>query len=129
MTSETLPISNNDLPSSPEEDYKNLPDCTDLGHIPGNFGWPIIGNMIEWVRDLRGMVERRVAKYGPVSRVNIIGSKGIMVVGPDVMQRILLDKDKNFSNEMGFKKNLGKFFEGGILLRDFDEHKVQRRIF
>ncbi len=29
------------------------PDCIELDHIPGNFGWPFIGNMIEWVRDLR----------------------------------------------------------------------------
>jgi cytochrome P450 len=129
MTSESIALDHSELTSPDEEDYKNQPDCIELDHIPGNFGWPFIGNMIEWVRDLRGMVERRMAEHGPVSRINIMGNKGIMVTGPDVMQRILLDKDKNFSNEMGFKKNLGKFFEGGILLRDFDEHKVQRRIF
>lgn len=110
-------------------DYRDFPDCTDLEHIPGDFGLPVIGNMIDFVKDLRGMVDRRVAKYGPVSRINIIGSKGLLVAGPDIMQQVLLDKDKNFSTEMGFKKNLGKFFEGGILLRDFDEHKIQRRIF
>ena len=110
-------------------DYRNEPDCTDLKHIPGDFGLPVIGNMIAFVKDLRGMVERRTRKYGPISRINIIGSKGLLVTGPDIMQRVLLDKDKDFSNEMGFKKNLGRFFEGGILLRDFEEHKMQRRIF
>ena len=112
-----------------EHNYRDYPDCIKLDHIPGDFGLPVIGNMIDFVKDLRGMVDRRTAKYGPVSRINIIGSKGLLVSGPDIMQQVLLDKDKNFSTEMGFKKNLGKFFEGGILLRDFEEHKIQRRIF
>jgi cytochrome P450 len=112
-----------------EQDYKTQPDCTDLGHIPGNWGLPIIGHMLPWVKDMRGMLEKHARQYGPVSKVNIMGNKGVMVTGPDIMQEALLDKDRNFSNEMAYQNTIGKFFEGGILLKDFDDHKIQRRIF
>ncbi|MCB1615923.1 MAG: cytochrome P450 [Pseudomonadales bacterium] len=109
--------------------YKLEPDNTSLDRFPGNFGLPIIGHMIEFVKDLRGLVTRQIEKHGAVSKINFMGNKGLLVAGPDAMQKILLDPNRDFSNEMGFKNNLAKFFEGGILLRDFDEHKVQRRIF
>jgi len=111
------------------EDYKLQPDATDLGHIPGTFGYPVIGHMIDFVKDLRGMVDNNRRKHGNISKINIMGNKGLLVSGPEHMQEILLDKNRNFSNEMAFRNSLAKFFEGGILLRDFDEHKVQRRIF
>lgn len=110
-------------------DYKNHPDCTDLPHIPGTYGLPLLGHMIEFVKDLRGMVDNNVQKYGPIAKINLNNNKGVLVAGPDYMQAILLDKERNYSTEMAYRNTLGKFFPGGILLKDFDEHKVQRRIF
>ena len=45
-----------------EHNYRDYPDCIKLDHIPGDFGLPVIGNMIDFVKDLRGMVDRRTAK-------------------------------------------------------------------
>lgn len=115
--------------NSIDQSYKNEPDCTDLSNIPGNWGLPFIGHMISWVKDMRGMIEDHKKTYGLLSKVNIMGNKGVMVSGPDFVQEALLDKNRNFSNEMAYRNTLGMFFEGGILLKDFDEHKVQRRIF
>jgi cytochrome P450 len=110
-------------------DYKNQPDCTELPHIPGTYGLPLLGHMIQFVRDLRGMVDNNVAKYGSIAKINLNNNKGVLVAGPDYMQTILLDKERNFSTEMAYRNTLGRFFPGGILLKDFDEHKMQRRIF
>lgn len=112
-----------------ELDYKQQADCTSLPHIPGNYGLPLLGHMIDFVKNLRAMTDRNVAKYGAVSKININNNKGILVAGPEFMQEILLDKNRNYSTEMAYRNTLGKFFEGGILLKDFDEHKMQRRIF
>jgi len=112
-----------------DQSYKSQPDCTKLPHIPGDYGLPLIGHMIDFVKDLRGMVDGNIQQYGKVSKLNIMGNKGVLVAGPETMQEVLLDKGRNYSNEMGFRNTLGKFFEGGILLKDFEEHKVQRRIF
>jgi hypothetical protein len=37
-----------------EHNYRDYPDCIRLDHIPGDFGLPVIGNMIDFVKDLRG---------------------------------------------------------------------------
>ena len=50
-----------------DDDYKLYPDNTKLSHIPGHYGLPILGHMIDFVQDLRGMVERHMAKYGRFS--------------------------------------------------------------
>lgn len=110
-------------------EYTRYPDCTDLPCIPGTWGLPVLGHIIQFVKDLRGMVDNQVATYGLVAKLNLQGNKGVMVAGPDIMMEILLDKDRNYSTEMAYRNTLGRFFPGGILLKDFDEHKVQRRIF
>lgn len=112
-----------------DTDYKNHPDCTELPNIPGNYGLPVLGHIIPFVKDLRGMVENLTTRYGPLTKINLQGNKGVLVTGPDLMQEILLDKHRNYSTEMAYRNTIGRFFPGGILLKDFDEHKVQRRIF
>ena len=124
---QSMKISQEALP--PGYDYKNQPDCTDLGHIPGTFGLPIIGH-IPWIfNDLRGLSAKLRDKYGPIAKLNIAGSKGIFVANPDVVKDIFLDPHRNFSNEKAFENTIGRFFSGGLLLIDFDEHKAQRRLF
>ena len=54
--------------------------------------------------------------------------KGVLVVGADHFQRVFIDKEKIFSAEMGYIDQLGTFYKGGLLLRDFDDHRMQRRI-
>ena len=40
----------------------------------------------------------------------------------------MLDRDQSFSSRMGYDSPLGDFFAGGLLMRDFAEHKFHRRI-
>jgi cytochrome P450 len=40
----------------------------------------------------------------------------------------MLDRDQSFSARMGYDAPLGDFFAGGLLVRDFAEHKFHRRI-
>ena len=113
----------------PGYDYKTQPDCTDLDHIPGTFGLPVIGHL-PWVfSDLRGLSVKLRKKYGPIAKLNIAGSKGIFVANPEVVKAVFLDPHRNFSNEKAFENTIGRFFSGGLLLIDFDEHKAQRRLF
>jgi len=112
-----------------DSNYKQQPDCTYLPQIPGDYGLPVLGHIIPFIRDLRGMVDTQVVRHGALAKLNLQGNKGILVAGPELMQEILLDKERNFSTEMAYRNTLGRFFPGGILLKDFDEHKVQRRIF
>ena len=36
-----------------------------LAHIPGDDGWPIIGNTLSILADPKGFVEKRTQRYGP----------------------------------------------------------------
>lgn len=110
--------------------YQQAPDCTDLDHIPGDYGkLPYVGNTLSLVNDLFGFMDKSYKKYGEVVKVSIGGVKGLMIMGPDNYQQIYLDRDKNFSAQMGYEHSLAHFYRGALLLRDFDDHRFQRRMF
>ena len=122
-----MKVNSEEIP--PGYDYKTQPNCTDLDHIPGTFGLPIIGHL-PWVfSDLRALSIKLRDKYGPIAKLNIAGSKGVFVANPEVVKAVFLDPHRNFSNEKAFENTIGRFFSGGLLLIDFDEHKTQRRLF
>lgn len=114
-----------------EKNYRQLPSASyeQLAHIPGNRGFPVLGLIPALFRDFYGTIARQYQNYGPISKANIGFQQGLLVLGPDLYKQILLDNDRNFSNEMGYGKVLGPWFGGGLLLRDFDEHRLHRRLF
>jgi cytochrome P450 len=114
-----------------ETDYKQQPSSTydELAHIPGNRGFPVLGMIPALFRDFYGTIDKQYKKYGPVSKANIGFQQGVLVLGPDIYKQILLDPERNFSNQMGYGNVMGQWFGGGLLLRDFDEHRVHRRLF
>ena len=116
------------MPTNAEADYKRHEDNHDLAHIPGDFGLPIVGQTFSLVKDFDGTIEKQLAKYGDVCKFQLSGFKGVLVMGHEAYQHILLDKDKNFSAEMGYAQSLGRFYKGALLLRDFEEHRFQRRM-
>jgi len=109
--------------------YETQPDSLDHKHIPGNYGLPLIGCSIPYYKDWDEASREHIRRYGSVSRLQMGPFKGINITHPDHLQKVLLDPDKNISNKMGWAKSLGIFFEGGLALRDFDEHKAHRRVF
>lgn len=108
--------------------YKNASDNSDLKHIPGSYGRPFIGHYFDMVNDLYGTIDRQYCRYGPVSKLSVAYLKGVLLVGPDIYGEVYLDKNKNFSAEMGYSRTLGRFYKGALLLRDHNEHRLQRRI-
>ena len=108
--------------------YKQAKDNHKLNHIPGSFGLPIIGHTISLVKDLYGTVDKQYTQFGPVSKFGLAGFKGVLLCGPDLYQQVYLDKEKNFSAEMGYMGSLGRFYKGALLLRDHEEHRFQRRM-
>jgi cytochrome P450 len=103
------------------------PKRNSLTHIPGNEGWPIIGNTLAALADPKGYVERNAAKYGLVYRTYLLGETSITLLGPDANELVLFDQAKLFSSELGWDGILGLLFPKGLMLRDFDEHRIHRR--
>ncbi len=114
-----------------ERDYRSQPNATakDLAHIPGDFGLPLMGKNIDFFANFDKTLYQHANKYGLVSKIEFSWQKGVLALGPDNYQKIFLDKERNFSTEMGSERPIGEWIGGGLLFRDFDEHKLHRRIF
>src|ERR1700712_33172 len=98
-----------------------------LAHIPGDEGWPIIGRTLEVLADPKGQVEKMAATYGLVYRSRVLGETSINMLGPEANELLLFDQTKLFSSTHGWGSILGRLFPRGLMLLDFDEHRLHRR--
>lgn len=100
----------------------------DLSHLPGNDGWPVLGQTLQFLFDPIGKTERLYAQYGPVMRGNVVFEPVAHLIGPDANQFVLADRDGNFSAYKGWMPVLGELFPRGLMLRDGADHRSHRRI-
>jgi cytochrome P450 len=117
---------------TPSEVARRLPEWPSLevehGPVPGDKGWPVLGNTIAFVRNTRELIDGLRQRHGANFWLRVFGTTVLIVGGPAEARELLLDRDKNFSSMMGWKVTLGALFKGGLMLRDFDEHAGPRRI-
>ena len=52
----------------------------------------------------------------------------VALIGPDANQFVLMDKDGNFSNRMGWRDRLGVLFKDGLMIRDFADHRLNKEL-
>jgi cytochrome P450 len=107
-------------------DRKSTP-ASALTHIPGDDGWPIVGHTLVLLTDPKGFVERRARRYGNVYRSRAFGQTNVSLLGPEGNELVLLDSQKLFSSALGWDVILGRLFPRGLMLLDFDEHRLHRR--
>ncbi len=98
-----------------------------LDHIPGERGWPVVGNTLKLLADPPAYGNRMVAKYGTIYRQTSFGGPNIALFGADANELVLFDRDKVFSSEQGWGPMLNQLFPRGLMLMDFDQHRVHRR--
>ncbi|WP_417320987.1 cytochrome P450 [Erythrobacter aureus] len=103
------------------------PRDDELAHIPGEAGWPIIGNTFRMLADPHGMAKSMVEKHGRVYKNKAFGGWNIALIGADANELVLFDRDKLFSSEQGWGPILDKLFPRGLMLMDFDHHRADRR--
>ncbi len=95
--------------------------------IPGDDGWPLVGTTFEQLRDPHAFTRKMAATYGPVYRSRSFGGRSISLLGPEANELILFDRDKVFSSEQGWGPVLNLLFPRGLMLMDFEQHRVHRR--
>jgi cytochrome P450 len=98
-----------------------------LAHIPGEDGWPVIGSTLELLADPKGFVEKRALRFGPVFRTRALGDTNVTLLGPEANEFFLLDPQNVLSSQSGWGFLLDKLFPRGLMLLDFDEHRLHRR--
>ena len=98
-----------------------------LDHIPGDYGLPVIGHTYSLLRNSHKMGKHMLDTYGPVFRSSALFQRTVGLVGPDAARFVLLEGEKNFAAEPAWNLIIGGLFQGGLLLKDFGEHRSHRR--
>jgi len=107
--------------------YLERPDNQDLGHIPGDYGLPLLGNAFTFGTNPLKFCEERFQRYGAISKLAMGPMHMVLALGPENAQQLHLDVDSNFSSAKG----LGHFeslIGGSLIMKDFDAHRAQRRL-
>jgi len=116
------------LKQSPFEHWSaGVPDDEALAHIPGEGGWPIVGNTLTMLADPHAFSNRMTKTYGKVYKNRAFGGYTVTLVGADANELVLFNKEKIFSSEQGWGPVLDQLFPRGLMLMDFDHHRVDRR--
>ncbi|WP_232677404.1 cytochrome P450 [Nocardioides sp. R-C-SC26] len=89
---------------------------------------PFLGPTLDYLHDPTAFMARRLSDHGPVSHMSFAGRRWTVVIGADACSEVLLNKDKAFANGPGWGALVGPFFDGGLMLLDFDEHHRHRRL-
>src|ERR1700712_2450789 len=103
------------------------PKRNSLQHIPGDEGWPLIGKTFDILADPKGQAQRQADKYGLIYRSSIFGETNVTMLGPEANELLLFDQSKLFSSTLGWGPILGRLFPRGLMLLDFEEHRLHRR--
>jgi cytochrome P450 len=98
-----------------------------LSHIPGDEGWPVVGRTLYTLADPSREVENMVRRFGPVYRTRLFGETSVALIGPDANELMLTDQSKLFSSTHGWNSIIGRLFPRGLMLLDFEEHRLHRR--
>lgn len=99
-----------------------------LASIPGCKGLPFLGVLPQAVRDPFAFTRKMHERYGPVHRFFACGNWNVQLVGPEANEFVLVDREQNFSAYGGWKPVFGRHFEGGLLLRDGQDHQWHRKL-
>jgi cytochrome P450 len=104
------------------------PGFDDLAHLPGMM--PARFRMlrtINFLKDPLGMSQALVERYGRVFRRQDFGGWGVTMIGPEANELVMFNKDKIFSSSLGWNPVLENLFPNGLMLMDFDEHRIHRK--
>jgi cytochrome P450 len=100
----------------------------DLSMIPGAYGLPLIGHTFTFINDNVSWVLNNHRRYGPVFKQSLGFQNIVATVGPDLVRQITLDQDKVFSSQAGWEGMVGEFFQGSLIVQDFETHRMQRKL-
>jgi cytochrome P450 len=116
-------------PAEPVFDHwsRGNPSGRDLSHIPGEKGLPVFGRTFTQLADPHAFTRRMVATYGKVYRVHSMGGWNVALIGAEANELVLFNRDKLFSSKQGWGPVLDLLFPRGLMLLDFDHHRVDRR--
>ena len=116
------------LPTGADRPLAIPPSGSGLKAVMGDPGMPVVGHTLEFLNDGLRHARSYHARLGTVFWVNSVGGRWVQVIGPDGLETVLTNRDRAFSNKLGWDPLIGAFFDRGVMLMDFEEHRHHRRI-
>jgi cytochrome P450 len=116
------------LPAGRVRALADPPPGSGLKPVLGEPGVPVVGKTFGLVTHLVEHAREAYARFGTVSWTSGFGTQMLLVLGPDAIETVLTNRDRAFSSERGWNYYIGPFFERGVMLMDFEEHRHHRRI-
>ena len=108
----------------------NLPEpgFDDLAHLPGMQPAKVkIMRTINFLKDPLGRSQQLLEQYGRVFRRQDFGGWGVSMIGPEANELVMFNKDKIFSSSLGWNPVLENLFPNGLMLMDFEQHRIHRK--
>ena len=101
---------------------------TDLAHVPGP---PPARSKtlrtLKFLADPKKMINELAAAYGPIFRRQDYMGWGVTMLGPEANELVLFNKDKVFSSKLGWDPVLELVFPNGLMMMDFEHHRLHRK--
>jgi cytochrome P450 len=104
------------------------PPGSGLKPVMGDPGVPLVGHTLEFLHNGLPRARDYYARFGTLFWSGGFGIQMVNVVGPDGLETVLTNRDRAFSNKEGWDYLIGAFFDRGVMLMDFEEHRHHRRI-
>jgi len=100
----------------------------DFAHVPG----PLPARSRTWrtikfLSDPRKAINQLAETYGPVFRRQDTFGWGVTLLGPEANELVLFNKDRIFSSKLGWDPVLELVFPNGLMMMDFDQHRMHRK--
>jgi cytochrome P450 len=102
-----------------------VPMTVEITRVPG---LPGLGNTMAFLRDARTLLMDSQAAYGDAFEVHVLGQPVTVLLSPQATKEVYVDRAQNFSSEIGWSFTIGPMFHHGLMLRDFDDHHLHRRV-
>ena len=121
------PVARSQKPAARETIFATV-SSEQLARVPGRRGLPVFGILPYAVRDPHRFAKNMLDRFGPVHRFYACGNWNVQLVGPEANEFVLFDQAGNFSSRGGWKPVFGRHFDGGLLLRDGEDHQWHRKL-
>ncbi|CAD7701943.1 unnamed protein product [Ostreobium quekettii] len=93
----------------------------------GSSGLPFLGHMLSFINDKYAFVAEHVKKYGPISRTVLFGGPAVIVVGHDLLNKILI-KETGLLRQGYFKTICQLLGPNSMNVMDGEEHVRLRKL-
>ncbi len=100
----------------------------DFAHVPGPK--PAISRTWRTIRffsDPLKAVTMLAGTYGPIFRRQDNFGWGVTLLGPEANELVLFNRDRIFSSKLGWDPVLELVFPNGLMMMDFDHHRMHRK--